>query len=56
MRDARYPRDSDQSPALRYRFGVLAGTIEALRSVALSSDDASGHFAAMYARVTDKVR
>jgi len=34
---------------------MLDDTIEELRSVALSADDASGYFAAMYARVTDRV-
>lgn len=35
---------------------VLDDTIEELRSVALTADDASGHFPAMYARVTDRIR
>ena len=35
---------------------VLDDTIEELRSVALAADDASGHFPAMYARVTDRIR
>ena len=35
---------------------VLEDTIEELRSDALGADDASGHFAAMYARVTDRIR
>ena len=35
---------------------MLEATIEALRSEALGADDASGYFAAMYARVTDRVR
>ena len=34
---------------------VLADTIEELRAVALAADDASGHFPAMYARVTDRI-
>jgi hypothetical protein len=34
---------------------VLRPTIERLRSVAREADDASGFFAAMYARVTDRV-
>lgn len=34
---------------------VLETTIEELRSTALAADDASGYFAAMYARVTDRV-
>jgi hypothetical protein len=35
---------------------MLDETIEALRSVALDADDAGGHFPAMYARVTDRIR
>lgn len=35
---------------------VLGPTIERLRSTALDADDASGYFAAMYARVTDRVQ
>jgi len=35
---------------------VLEATIEQLRSVALAADDANGYFAAMYVRVTDRVR
>lgn len=35
---------------------VLDDTIEELRSVALAANDATGHFPAMYARVTDRVR
>lgn len=35
---------------------VLDDTIDELRSVALAADDASGHFPAMYARVTDRIR
>jgi Family of unknown function (DUF5995) len=35
---------------------VLAATIEELRSVALGSDDATGYFAALYARVTERVQ
>jgi hypothetical protein len=35
---------------------VLDDTIEELRSVALAANDASGHFPAMYARVTDRIR
>jgi hypothetical protein len=35
---------------------MLASTIEKLRSEALASDDAGGYFAAMYARVTDRVQ
>lgn len=35
---------------------VLGPTIERLRSEALMADDASGYFAAMYARVTDRVQ
>lgn len=34
---------------------MLASTIEELRSTALDADDADGYFAAMYARVTDRV-
>jgi hypothetical protein len=34
---------------------MLADTIEELRSVALAADDASGHFPAMYARVTRRI-
>jgi hypothetical protein len=34
---------------------MLTGTIEELRSVALAADDASGHFPAMYARITREV-
>ncbi len=36
--------------------GVLGPTIERLRSAARDADDASGYFAAMYARVTDRVQ
>jgi hypothetical protein len=47
-------------PADLPRFGtlvrVLDDTIEALRSAALMADDASGHFPALYARVTDRIR
>jgi len=39
-----------------YVGSVLAPTIERLRAVALEADDASGFFAAMYARVTDRVQ
>ncbi|MGA9276911.1 DUF5995 family protein [Ilumatobacter sp.] len=35
---------------------MLEDTIEALRSSALDADDASGNFAAMYARVSDRVQ
>ena len=35
---------------------VLGPTIEELRAVALAADDAGGFFAAMYARVTDRVQ
>jgi len=35
---------------------MLHATVEQLRSVAVASDDASGFFAAMYARVTDRVQ
>ncbi|CAN5496322.1 DUF5995 family protein [soil metagenome] len=35
---------------------MLSGTIEELRAVALAADDASGHFPAMYARVTERVQ
>jgi len=35
---------------------VLEPTIERLRSIAVEADDADGYFAAMYARVTDRVR
>ncbi len=35
---------------------MLEETIEELRSVALDAADASGYFAAMYARVTDRVQ
>ena len=35
---------------------MLAATIESLRSTARAADDASGYFAAMYARVTDRVQ
>jgi hypothetical protein len=35
---------------------MLTGTIEELRSIALAADDASGHFPAMYARVTEQVQ
>jgi Family of unknown function (DUF5995) len=35
---------------------VLAATIEQLRSVALEADDATGYFAALYARVTERVQ
>ncbi|MET0909960.1 MAG: DUF5995 family protein, partial [Ilumatobacteraceae bacterium] len=34
---------------------MLTDTIEQLRSIALAADDASGHFPAMYARVTERV-
>lgn len=34
---------------------MLEDTIEALRAVALESDDATGYFPAMYARVTDRI-
>ncbi len=54
---------SDRSPRGPIRLqetstvaSVLDDTIEALRSVALDADDASGYFAAMYARVTDRVQ
>ncbi len=35
---------------------MLDDTIEELRSAALAADDAMGHFPAMYARVTDRIR
>jgi hypothetical protein len=35
---------------------VLDATIDELRTIALGADDASGHFPAMYARVTDRIR
>jgi hypothetical protein len=35
---------------------MLEDTIDALRTVALDADDASGYFPAMYARVTDRIR
>lgn len=35
---------------------MLGDTIEELRSVALAADDASGHFPAMYARVTERIQ
>ena len=35
---------------------MLGETIEELRSIALAADDASGYFAAMYTRVTDRVQ
>lgn len=35
---------------------ALDDTVEALRSAAIDADDASGHFPAMYARVTDRIR
>lgn len=35
---------------------MLEATIEELRAVALTADDASGYFPAMYARVTDRIR
>jgi hypothetical protein len=35
--------------------GVLEDTIDALRTVALESEDGSGYFPAMYARVTDRI-
>lgn len=35
---------------------MLDDTIEALRAVALNANDAAGHFPAMYARVTDRIR
>lgn len=35
---------------------MLLSTIERLRSAALEADDATGFFAAMYARVTDRVQ
>ena len=35
---------------------MLRETIEELRSVALDADDASGHFPAMYARVTQQIQ
>ncbi len=35
---------------------MLESTIDELRSTALAADDASGYFAAMYARVTDRVQ
>ena len=35
---------------------MLGATIEELRSVALDAGDASGYFAAMYTRVTDRVQ
>jgi hypothetical protein len=34
---------------------MLSAVIEELRAVALAADDASGHFPAMYARVTERV-
>src|SRR5687768_5213232 len=39
----------------RRRAGALADTVEALRSIALEADDATGYFPAMYARVTAAV-
>ena len=35
---------------------MLTDTVEELRAIALAADDAAGHFPAMYARVTDRVR
>lgn len=35
---------------------MLTETIEELRSIALEADDASGHFPAMYARVTERIQ
>jgi hypothetical protein len=35
---------------------MLGDTIEELRSAALAADDASGHFPAMYARVTQRIQ
>lgn len=35
---------------------MLGETIEELRSVALAADDAAGHFPAMYARVTQRIK
>ena len=35
---------------------MLTETVEELRSIALAADDASGHFPAMYARVTERVQ
>ena len=35
---------------------MLGETIEELRAAALAADDASGHFPAMYARVTDRIQ
>jgi hypothetical protein len=35
---------------------MLTDTVEALRSIALAADDASGHFPALYARVTERVQ
>jgi len=35
---------------------MLTATIEELRSIALAASDASGHFPALYARVTERVR
>ena len=40
---------------MQYRRAMLTGTIEALRTVAQTSDDAGGYFPAMYARVTGRV-
>jgi Family of unknown function (DUF5995) len=34
---------------------MLTATIEELRSIALSADDASGYFPALYARVTERI-
>lgn len=35
---------------------MLTGTIDELRTVALASDDASGYFPALYARVTERIQ
>jgi hypothetical protein len=50
------PDLGDRRARAEYGGDVLSSTIERLRSVAREADDASGYFAAMYARVTDRVR
>lgn len=49
-------RPSGAHSGASYDRSVLEDTIEKLRTSALAADDATGNFAAMYARVTDRVQ
>jgi hypothetical protein len=48
-------RISSPADASNVTGAVLTATIEELRSIALAASDATGHFPAMYARVTERI-